>query len=147
MPITNPAYKQYTTSITLGSGQNNDSEHVDVLGARAVSFTVSASDTSQLTTASPQAQLTDGKQVTCAPAALPAGASQAAAGLNAGGIVTGLDLSTTTPRLVMLRAAADSSFQVESSPKMYGVTKAWLTLTRAAVASTTVYTVVTTVYY
>lgn len=143
----NRNFEQFMSQVVLGNGQNGDSIHVDITGARAVAFTVKGSDAQQLTTASPQVLMTDDRQVTCTPGALPAGTSQAAVGVNAAGTITGADLSTTTPRIVFLRAAADTGFNVESSPKMYGVKQAWLTLTRAAVTGTTTYTVVTTVYY
>lgn len=135
---------QYTSLVTLAASQNADSGHVDVTGARAVSFTVSCNTTHQLGVASPQVLMTDGKQATVAPGAFAAGTELTALNLNAAGSIITADLSTTTPRLVILRAAVATSFGVE---RMYGVGSAWITLTKAATPGPAIYTVVTTVYY
>lgn len=137
-------YYQYTSTITLASGQNSDSGHVDVTGARAVSFSVSCNTSHQLTAASPQILMTDGKQVTVTPGALPGGTDSAAVNLNGAGVITGADLSTATTRVVFLRAAVTTTF---GSERMWGCAAAWITLTKAATPGNAIYTVVTTVYY
>lgn len=147
MPGAFPRTAQYTSTVTLAASQNNDSTHVDVTGARCVSFTVSCNNNHQLATASPQVLMTDGKQATIAPGAMPAGTAVAALNLNAAGSIITADLSSSTPRLVLLRGAGDTTFSVDSSPKMYGVASAWITLTKAATAGPAIYTVVTTVYF
>jgi hypothetical protein len=147
MAQNNPNYYQYTSTVTLASGQNADSGHVDCLGAKAISFTVSCNTTHQLATASPQVLMTDQKQVTLTPGAFAAGTANAATNLNAAGVIITADLSTTTPRFVLVRAAIDPVFNSDSAPKMYGVASAWITLTKAATAGPAIYTVVTTVYY
>jgi hypothetical protein len=138
-------YYQNTCTVTLQSGQNNDATHMDVTGAKAVTWTVSCNTTHTLSTASPQVLFTDGKQLTIAPGAFPGGTDGTTTALNATGIITGADLSTTTPRIVLLRSNTNTQFL--NTDRLWGAGSAWLTITKAATAGPAIYTIVTTVYY
>jgi hypothetical protein len=138
--------EEYTTVVTLGSGQNNDSEHINVSGARAVVWQVTASDNVQLTTGVPQIKDHNGKQLTLATAAIPGGTDSVLHPINVAGVITALDLNAAgNSRTVVLRGTAAAAPFANDGP-LPGIKEAWLTLTRTATGGTTAYTVKTLVY-
>lgn len=139
-------YYQTSKVVTLTPSQNNDASHVDVTGASGVSWTVSANNSNVLATALPQVTTTDDKQLNLAPGALPGGTDTNAVMANVGGVVAGVDLSTATQRVVIMRPLL--AVPPYGAGALLGLKSAWLTLTRSAAGTaSTDYTVVTTVYY
>lgn len=141
---TKPLVTVTRTDVVLGSGQNGDSAHVDIRGARAVAFIIKASDPTTLTTCVAQVNYPSGLQVNVATGA--AGASQDSGLLNAvsSGALTGVALNDAALHMFVLRSESGTGFFVEP---MYGVDKAQITLTRAVAGGTTTYTVWTLVYF